>query len=67
MKKEYDFSNGQKNPYAKKLKKQITINIHSEVLDYFKQMSKETGIPYQILIDLYLLDCVNNHRKIAFN
>ena len=66
MREEYDFKNGQKNPYAKKLKKQITININEEVLDYFKSMSDETGIPYQILINLYLLDCKNNNRKIHF-
>ena len=66
MKKEYDFSNARKNPYAKKLKKQITININEDVLDYFKAMSKETGIPYQILINLYLCDCKNNNRKIQF-
>ena len=66
MEKEYDFSNGTKNPYAKKLKKQITININEDVLEYFKTMSKETGIPYQMLINLYLLDCKNNKRKIQF-
>ena len=66
MKKEYDFSNGTKNPYTKKLKKQITININEDVLEYFKTMSKETGIPYQMLINLYLLDCKNNKRKIQF-
>ena len=67
MKKEYDFTNGVKNPYAKKLKKQITININEDVLDYFKSMSEETGIPYQTLINLYLLDCKNNNRKIVFS
>ena len=56
MKKEYDFSEGKKNPYANKLKKQITINLNEEVLTYFKAMSDETGIPYQSLINLYLLD-----------
>ena len=66
MNKEYDFSNGTKNPYTKKLKKQITININQDVLEYFKTMSKETGIPYQMLINLYLLDCKNNKRKIQF-
>ena len=67
MKPEYDFSNGRKNPYAKKLKQQITINLYPEVLDYFKKMSEESGIPYQVLINLYLLDCVNNKRKLDIN
>lgn len=64
MKKEYDFSNAKKNPYAKQLKKQITINISETVLDYFKEMSEATGIPYQNLINLYLIDCVKNKRTI---
>ena len=64
MKKEYDFSKGVKNPYAKQLKKQITINISEEVLEYFKEMSEKTSIPYQSLINFYLLDCVKNKKKI---
>ena len=64
MKKEYDFSKGSKNPYTKLLKKQITINISEEVLNYFKKMSEETSIPYQSLINFYLLDCVKNKKKI---
>ena len=64
MKSEYDFSRGKKNPYAKNLKKQITINISEEVLEYFKEMSEKTSIPYQSLINFYLLDCVKNKKKI---
>jgi predicted DNA binding CopG/RHH family protein len=66
MKKEYDFTNAKKNPYTAKTKKQITINLNEEVLVYFKNMSEETGIPYQSLINLYLLDCVNNKRTLKF-
>jgi len=66
MKKEYDFTNAKKNPYLSKAKKQITINLNEEVLVYFKNMSEETGIPYQSLINLYLLDCVNNKRTLKF-
>ena len=66
MKENYDFSKGTKNPYSKMLKKQITINISDEVLNYFKDMAKETGIPYQTLINLYLLDCKNSKRKLHF-
>lgn len=64
MKKEYDFSNGIKNPYSTQLKKQITINLNEEVLNYFKDLSKKTGIPYQTLINFYLLDCVKNKKLI---
>ncbi len=64
MKAEYDFSTAKKNPYAKKLKKQITINIDSDTIDYFKKQSDSSGIPYQTLINLYLSDCVNNQKKL---
>ena len=68
MKKEYNIAdlNPKKNPYAKKLKKQISININNYVIDYFKEQSAETGIPYQTLINLYLTDCVENKRKLSF-
>lgn len=67
MRDEYDFSNGIKNPYVKKLKKQITINIDNSIVDYFKAMSEETSVPYQTLINLYLSDCVKNQRTLAWN
>jgi uncharacterized protein (DUF4415 family) len=67
MRKEYDFSKmkGRKNPYAKALKKQVTIRMGVDIIDYFKQMSAETGIPYQNLINLYLRECVQSRRKIS--
>jgi predicted DNA binding CopG/RHH family protein len=67
MRKEYDFSKAKKNPFARRLKKQITIRINSEAIDYFKSMAEETGIPYQNLIDLYLLDCARRHKKIELS
>lgn len=67
MNKEYDFKNAKKNPYAKKLKKQITIKLDNSIIEYFKALSEETGISYQNLINFYLLDCVNNKKKFHFN
>ncbi len=67
MREEYDFSNAQKNPYAKKLKKQITINLETEAIDYFKAESASSGIPYQVLINLYLADCAAKKRKLILN
>ena len=67
MKKEYDFSKGTKNPYTKKLKKQITIKLSDEVLDYFKALSEQTNVPYQTLINFYLIDCVKSKKTIEFN
>lgn len=64
MRKDYDFSNSKPNPYAKKLKKQITIRIDESSIDYFKQQAAEVGIPYQSLINLYLADCAENHKEL---
>ena len=63
MRNEYDFSKSVKNPYAKKLKKQITIRLENETVDYFKQLAEETDIPYQKLINIYLRDCAQNKLK----
>ena len=59
MREEYDIENlnPRKNPYSKRLKKQITINIDNETIDFFKEQSEDAGIPYQTLINLYLTDC----------
>ena len=65
MKKEYDFAKLKevKNPYPAR-KKAVGINLSPEVLDYFKALAQETGVPYQKLIDLYLLDCAKKGKKL---
>jgi predicted DNA binding CopG/RHH family protein len=65
MKKEYDFSKGRRNPYAKRLKRQVTIRLDQSTIAYFKQMATEAGIPYQTLINLYLRDCAAAQRRLA--
>ena len=67
MKKEYEFGKMKeiKNPYPAKKKKLVGINLSPAVIDYFKALSKETGVAYQKLIDLYLLDCVKNRKKLS--
>lgn len=67
MRKEYDFTNARKNPYVEKERKQITINLNTEVVEYFKQQADKSGIPYQTLINLYLMDCVVNQRKLQMS
>ena len=66
MRDEYDIMrlNPRKNPYTKRLRKQITININNETVAYFKAQSEEVGIPYQTLINLYLSDCAAQGRKL---
>ena len=64
LEKEFNFDKAIKNPYAKELKKQMTIKVSPSVIEYFKEESTRTGIPYQTLINLYLNDCVKNHRTI---
>lgn len=67
MRKEYDFSKSRKNPYASQLKKQITIRLDEDAIEYFKGISEEVGIPYQSLINLYLRDCVASNRKLSLS
>lgn len=64
MRENYDFSKSRPNPYAQKLKKQITIRIDEDTIQYFKNMAEEKGIPYQSLINLYLRDCAQVHREL---
>jgi predicted DNA binding CopG/RHH family protein len=64
MRKEYDFSAASNNPYAAQLKKQITIRLDEESVNYFKKISEEVGMPYQSLINLYLRDCAATQRKL---
>ena len=64
MKKEYDFSQARKNPYASQLKKQITIRLDEDSITSFKNLSDSVGIPYQSLINLYLRDCAASNRKL---
>ena len=67
MKKEYDFSEAKKNPYMHDLKKQVTIRLDTDTIDYFKHLSEDNGIPYQTLINLYLRDCAQKHKKLRMN
>lgn len=64
MRKEYDFSASVKNPYVKRLKRQVTLRLGVDVIDYFKKLANETGVPYQNLINLYLQDCANSHKRL---
>jgi predicted DNA binding CopG/RHH family protein len=64
MRKEYDFSAACKNPYAAQLKKQITIRLDEESVNYFKSISEEVGMPHQSLINLYVRDCAATQRKL---
>ena len=68
MRTEYDLSKlkGRRNPYAKMLKKPVTIRLGDDVINYFKSMADKMGVPYQNLINLYLRDCVQSHRKIEW-
>ncbi len=69
MRDNYDIDklNPRKNPYSEKLKRQVTINLKSTTVDYFKKLAEETGIPYQNLIDMYLDDCVKKGIKPDIN
>ena len=67
MRDHYDFSDSKPNPYAGKIKKQITIRLDSETIEYFKSMADDKGIPYQSLINLYLRDCAKSNRDLQLS
>jgi uncharacterized protein (DUF4415 family) len=67
MKKEYDFSKARRNPYASRLKRQVTIRLDEQTIKYFKAFSQECGIPYQTLINLYLRDCAATGKRLEMN
>ena len=69
MRDEYNIKelNPRKNPYSNRLKKQVTINLDVEAIEYFKKMSEQNGVPYQTLINLYLSDCVENKRQLKMS
>ncbi len=68
MRTEYDLTKlkGRRNPYAKALKKQVTIRLGTDVISYFKSMADKMGVPYQSLINIYLRDCAEHHRKLTW-
>ena len=65
MKKHYDFSKGKRNPYSRRLKKQITIRLDEETLEYFKRLAEEAEIPYQTLINHFLRDCARGKKRLS--
>jgi uncharacterized protein (DUF4415 family) len=65
MRKHYDFSKAKRNPYARRLKRQVTIRLEHETIAYFRQLSGETGIPYQTLINLYLRECAHTRKRLS--
>jgi predicted DNA binding CopG/RHH family protein len=67
MRKEYDFSNGTRNPYAKRLKQSVTMRVDRSTVDYFKALASELDVPYQTLINLYLRDCALTGRRPAMS
>lgn len=67
MKKNYDFSKARRNPYASRLKRQVTIRLDDQTIQYFKALSQESGIPYQTLINLYLRECASSGKRLEMN
>lgn len=65
MRKHYDFSNAKRNPYARRLKQQVTIRLDQVTVKYFRRLAEETGIRYQTLINLYLRECVSSGKRLS--
>ena len=66
MKAEYDLTNAQPNPYIEKLRRPVTMNLDTFAIDYFKREADRTGIPYQRLINLYLVQCAREEKRLTF-
>ena len=64
MRKHYDFSKAKRNPYARRLKQQVTIRLDHDTVEYFRSLSEESGIPYQTLINLYLRECASSRKRL---
>jgi predicted DNA binding CopG/RHH family protein len=67
MRKQYDFSRSEKNPYAKRLKRQVTIRLDGDTLEYFKGLAAEAALPYQTLINMYLRDCAQQGKRLRLD
>jgi uncharacterized protein (DUF4415 family) len=67
MKKNYDFSNAVRNPYAKRLKRQLTIRLDEDTIGYFQGLSREMSLPYQTLMNMYLRDCAETRKRLHWS
>jgi len=67
MRKQYDFSKARKNPYARKLKRAVTIRIDQDTLEYFKELGAKVGLPYQTLINMYLRECAMEKKELRLH
>lgn len=65
MRREYAFAKGRRNPYAPRLKRQVTIRLDEQTIKYFKGLAGESGIPYQTLINLYLRECAATQKRLS--
>jgi len=65
MRKHYDFSQAKPNPYAKRLKREVTVELDEGTVEYFEAIAAETGIPARTLINLYLRECAASRKRLA--
>lgn len=66
MPAEVDFSDSFPNPYVGKVRRRVTINIDADTVDYFKAEARRTGVPYQNIINMYLAECRDQEKHLAF-
>ena len=67
MRKNYDFTGAKKNPHARRVKKQVTIRLDQDTIEYFKALSADTQIPYQTLMNLYLRECASSRKRLKLD
>ena len=60
MKKEYDFSAGERGKFFREKKVQKTLRLDADVLKYYQALSARKHVPYQTLINLTLREAMSN-------
>jgi len=65
MRKHYDFSQAKPNPYAKQMKRDVTVHLDEGTVEYFEALAAETGIPARTLMNLYLRECAASRKRLA--
>ena len=63
MRDEYDFSKARPSPYAKQLKRSVTIRLDESTIEYFQALAADLEVPYQTLINSYLRECATQQRR----
>jgi uncharacterized protein (DUF4415 family) len=54
---------GKRQPYSRRIKRPVTLRLEESVITCFRRLSRELGLPYQTLNNLYLRDCASKRTR----